>query len=141
MYQKILFICTGNYYRSRFAEALFNFHAENLNLTWRAFSRGLQIDLAPPGLSPHTTQAMDLLRIPLHYTAPERQSLSLDDLHHSHRAIALKRIEHYPMMREQFPTFADQIEYWDVHDIDFEEPPVTLDLIGKQVSQLLASLR
>ncbi len=84
---------------------------------------------------------MEFLQIPSHYTSPERQSLSLGDLHQSHRTIALKQTEHLPMMQEQFPDFANLIEYWEVHDIDFAEPTVTLDLIGKQISQLLSSLR
>ena len=42
--QTILFICTGNYYRSRFAEAFFNHHAEVRGLCWRAISRGLAIE-------------------------------------------------------------------------------------------------
>jgi len=36
----VLFLCTGNYYRSRHAEAVFNHHAERLGLGWRAVSRG-----------------------------------------------------------------------------------------------------
>src|SRR5438067_2061883 len=38
-----LFLCTGNYYRSRFAEILFNHRASHLRLDWRAESRGLKI--------------------------------------------------------------------------------------------------
>src|SRR5947199_205561 len=37
----VLFLCTGNYYRSRFAEVLFNSVAGKMGLTWRASSRGL----------------------------------------------------------------------------------------------------
>ena len=35
----VLFLCTGNYYRSRFAEALFNSVARKMNLPWKASSR------------------------------------------------------------------------------------------------------
>src|SRR5262245_59358254 len=38
--KKILFLCTGNYYRSRYAEEIFNHIAEQRGLAWRAFSRG-----------------------------------------------------------------------------------------------------
>src|SRR5262245_31370231 len=41
---KLLFLCTGNYYRSRFAELLFNARAATHALPWQAFSRGLAID-------------------------------------------------------------------------------------------------
>ena len=44
---RVLFICTGNYYRSRFAEAVFNHRAGEWAPGWSAFSRGLAIDAAP----------------------------------------------------------------------------------------------
>jgi len=36
----VLFLCTGNYYRSRYAEELFNHLARAEGLSWRAISRG-----------------------------------------------------------------------------------------------------
>ena len=39
--KKILFLCTGNYYRSRLAEELFNHLAIKNDLPWRAWSEGL----------------------------------------------------------------------------------------------------
>jgi protein-tyrosine-phosphatase len=32
----VLFLCTGNYYRSRFAEVLFNSVAGKMGLLWQA---------------------------------------------------------------------------------------------------------
>ena len=43
---RVLFLCTGNYYRSRFAEALFNSLAKRAELNWTADSRGLATDRA-----------------------------------------------------------------------------------------------
>ena len=40
----VLFLCTGNYYRSRFAEVLFNSVAGKMGLPWRASSRGLALE-------------------------------------------------------------------------------------------------
>jgi protein-tyrosine-phosphatase len=40
----VLFLCTGNYYRSRFAEELFNYEAERASLPWIAQSRGLALE-------------------------------------------------------------------------------------------------
>ena len=37
----VLFLCTGNHYRSRFAEILFDSVARKLGLPWRASSKGL----------------------------------------------------------------------------------------------------
>src|SRR6266446_4485609 len=40
----VLFLCTGNFYRSRFAEIYFNWLAPREKLLWRADSRGLALD-------------------------------------------------------------------------------------------------
>jgi len=34
----VLFLCTGNYYRSRYAKILFNSKAEEMGLDWNAVS-------------------------------------------------------------------------------------------------------
>ena len=39
----VLFLCSGNYYRSRFAEHQFNAIADRDQLPWRADSRGLVV--------------------------------------------------------------------------------------------------
>jgi protein-tyrosine-phosphatase len=44
--KNILFLCTGNYYRSRFAEVLFNSVAGKMGLPWQAYSRGLALERA-----------------------------------------------------------------------------------------------
>ncbi len=38
MQNRVLFLCTGNYYRSRFAEILFNSVAGKMGLPWMAMS-------------------------------------------------------------------------------------------------------
>ena len=47
MPRTVLFLCTGNYYRSRFAEELFNDSARRAGLDWTATSRGLALELGP----------------------------------------------------------------------------------------------
>ncbi len=51
----VLFLCTGNYYRSRYAEILFNAKAEIMELEWKAVSRGLAPDPRNPGPMFHET--------------------------------------------------------------------------------------
>jgi protein-tyrosine phosphatase len=49
-YQKkrtVLFLCTANYYRSRFAEFYFNSIAAAAGLPWQAESRGLSLNVVP----------------------------------------------------------------------------------------------
>ena len=44
MSRTVLFLCTGNYYRSRYAEELFNDLARSAGLGWTAASRGLAVE-------------------------------------------------------------------------------------------------
>src|SRR6267142_6368663 len=53
----VLFLCTGNYYRSRYAEILFNWKAQQHGLTWKADSRGLDPDPLNPGPMSRDTMA------------------------------------------------------------------------------------
>lgn len=137
---RVLFICTGNYYRSRFAEAVFNYRAVQRSLPWRAFSRGVAIHLAEGPLSPHTLRALNERKIPLSHTGPDRCQISEDDLRQASRIIALKETEHRPYLERMFPAWAKRIEYWHFHDIDFVEPAVVLPEIEKRVEGLVESL-
>ena len=78
--QHMLFICTGNVYRSRFAEAVFNHHAEQREIPWTAFSRGLAVHLTEEDLSPFTAGALASRQIELRHTGASRKQLSETDL-------------------------------------------------------------
>ena len=140
--RKVLFICSGNYYRSRFAEALFNHHAIARELPWRAFSRGLAIYLVDGcgPLSAHTAAELNRLGIPRRHTGVEPVQLDESDLAESERVIALKRAEHHPMMGHLFPDWQERIEYWHVHDLDAALPEDALAQIHGQVTELLGEL-
>lgn len=138
-----MFICTGNYYRSRFAEYLFNYHAEQRGIPWQATSRGLKIELIQPEhgpLSLHTTNALLERRIP---REPVRYpiALTVDDLESSAIVIALKRTEHQPMMQQKFPEWEQRIHYWQVDDIDVAHPKDALPLIEQHIMALFDELK
>jgi protein-tyrosine phosphatase len=60
----VLFLCTGNYYRSRFAELLFNHLAAAKAAPWRAESRGLDPDPLNIGpISRHTRRSVQPSKI------------------------------------------------------------------------------
>jgi protein-tyrosine phosphatase len=59
---KILFICTGNYYRSRVAEVLFNYNAAKARLNWKADSRGIDLNRGIYNVGPMSPQALGWLR-------------------------------------------------------------------------------
>jgi protein-tyrosine phosphatase len=57
----VLFLCTGNYYRSRFAEILFNSVAGKMSLLWRASSRGLALERGVNNIGPMAVTAIEAL--------------------------------------------------------------------------------
>src|SRR5207248_6771689 len=57
----VLFLCTGNYYRSRFAEVLFNSVAGRMGLPWRASSRGLALERGVNNVGPMAVSAVQAL--------------------------------------------------------------------------------
>lgn len=60
----LLFLCTGNYYRSRFADFYFRHLAANHKLDWQVDSRGLQLHPDNHGpLSHHTIHEYERLGI------------------------------------------------------------------------------
>lgn len=139
---EILFVCTGNYYRSRLAEALFNFEAERANLSWRAFSRGLCTWLVPPNsLSADTEAALQARNIPVTYAAVGPTQISAKAIEQATRTIALKEAEHRPMFEHDFPSLIDRIEYWHVHDIDVAHPDEAIPEIEIRVRALLEELQ
>ncbi len=141
MAKKLLFICTGNYYRSRFAEAVFNHKAEETGLGWKAFSRGLAIHYVPEGdLSEHTAAALESRGIHVRHTGPIRVQLSEADLREASLVIALKDDEHRPMVREMFPAWESKIVFWDVSDMPHIWPEEALPVIQKRVEELVREL-
>jgi protein-tyrosine phosphatase len=138
----VLFLCTGNYYRSRFAEQLFNWLAEQAGLPWRADSRGLLVGLSGNigPISPHVRARLQALGIPLDGDCRSPRQLSAADLTTAALVIAVKESEHRPMLAKQFPSWAEKIEYWHVDDLDYATPEEALPVLERQVRALVAEL-
>ncbi len=60
--KQVLFLCSGNYYRSRFAEMLFNALAAQTHLPWVADSSGLAVDRPNGNLGPIAAPTLSALR-------------------------------------------------------------------------------
>jgi protein-tyrosine phosphatase len=130
--KRVLFLCTGNYYRSRFAEIVFNWHAELRGLAWRAESRGLALDNRNAGpISRHTVLSLAAQGISwAEYLRPAM----------AHRIIAVKEAEHRPIVEARFATWRDLVEYWHVHDIDCATPDEAIAHLEREIVQLLTTL-
>src|SRR5436190_8578779 len=135
----VLFLCTGNYYRSRYAESLFNSVAGKMGLPWRATSRGLALERGVHNVGPMAASAVkaleamgvcagdDCARAPAQVTT--------DDLERADRVVALKRDEHLPLLQERFPAWAEKVEFWHVDDA-----PEVLGLMEREVMGLVARI-
>lgn len=129
MARTVLFLCTGNYYRSRYAEELFNHLARRARLDWEATSHALAIERGKDNVGPMAWQTIDALTIdgisPL--GASRMPAVCTHDaLEASDMVVAVKEAEHRTLLAERFPGWEDRVIYWHVHDIDVAPPDVAL---------------
>ena len=104
----ILFLCTGNYYRSRFAEELFNHRAAHLGINWQAQSRALAIERGRNNvgsLSPLVLWGLMTRGLSAKGTNRAPQQCTILDLESADFIVALNEIEHRPLMSERFPDW------------------------------------
>lgn len=139
MIQTVLFLCTGNYYRSRFAEIVFNHIAAERKLAWRAISRGLDLKIGRNigEISIHTRDACRARGLALPRPLAFPQALAESDLQQAGIVIAVKEAEHRKYLQRLFPGWTDRVRYWHVHDLDAATPHEALAELGTLV-QLLA---
>ena len=138
-HHSVLFLCTGNYYRSRFAEVLFNSAAGKMGLPWKAASKGLALERGVNKVGSMAVSAVNALeamgvcatdavtRFPMQATA--------DDFALADWIVALKQAEHLPLMQERFPAWVEKVEFWHVDDA-----PEVLALIEQEVMRLVARI-
>jgi protein-tyrosine phosphatase len=139
--QRVLFLCTGNYYRSRFAEILFNWQARERGLDWTADSRGLALDACNNGpISRHTVANLKIRGIESDTCARLPQPVCESDLAGADRIIAVKEAEHRPLFEAKFPNWLDRVEFWHVHDLDCATPDTSLPHLEREVTRLIERL-
>ena len=142
--KQVLFVCTGNYYRSRFAEILFNAGAAERGLAWRATSRGTDVYGAGAGnvgpLSAHARQALEARGVPLDPDLRMPMPLTEGDLAKSDLVVAVCEAEQRPHLERDFPHAAPSVEYWGVEDLGVTPAEEALPAIERHVAALLDRL-
>lgn len=138
--RKILFICTGNYYRSKFAEIYFNYISHTL-ISYKAQSRGINIEnpLNIGFISPYTVLRLNKLEIPIPKLKPPIL-LTENDLITSEIVIALDEKEHFEYLNETYPIHQNKITYWNIPDLYKESAETALDKLQIEVINLFVSL-
>jgi len=138
--RSVLFLCTGNFYRSRFAAAVFNALATEADLAWRADSRGLRLTDANVGsISP-----LALAGLAARGIAAEAERLpiavTLADLTAADLVIAVSVDEHRPMLTQAFPDWAARATYWQVEDLHLTPAHDALSALESEVRRLVEQL-
>ena len=120
--RSVLFLCTGNAYRSRYAEAWFNYlcimDPRNKH-TLKAFSRGLNVtcgtlDACRLGYYPETRERLLEKQIPACCTGSSTRQVEYRDFLLADLVICMYEIEHRPYIDEKFPSMSPI--YWNVPD-------------------------
>jgi len=139
----LLFLCTGNYYRSRFVELLFNHYAANAALSWRAESRGIALEFGVNNRGPISSAALAVLHergiVP---AEPIRFPLQVEeeDFRRTQRIIALEEAEHHPLLLHRFPHWLTRVEFWHVPDVPRATAADGVALMSRQVQNLIREL-
>jgi protein-tyrosine phosphatase len=139
----VLFLCTGNYYRSRFAELLFNYLASQKGLDWPAMSRALAIELGRGNIGPISPAVVREVRsraIPLEDALRFPLGLGESDLAGASHIVAVDQDEHLPLLERKFPSWVDRVEFWNVHDMHLTLPSEAFAEIDQDVLRLIERL-
>jgi protein-tyrosine phosphatase len=134
MMQRVLFLCTGNYFRSRFSEEWFNYCVSSRNLQDRleAKSAGLAVKPGNGNVGPMAIEAiaaltsrgvvLDRTRLQMPHQLSESELMDADCV------VAVDAETHRPMVQAQFPAWESRILFWDVKDLgegDVGVDPIT----------------
>lgn len=124
--KSVLFLCTGNWYRSRLSEILFNYYAMMSKIEWRADSRGLT-GTSIQGISPDALNFLEKKGLHTLMEEPRNpEAVKVSDLEQSDLIIVLCRDEHEGIMRERFGQIPKILEsqgklrFWNVFDVPAE---------------------
>ena len=140
--KQVLFVCTGNHYRSRFAEALFNQKAREAHLDWMAVSRGLRLVPSQQGISSLAQRELIQRGVPQELWKGDPKALTKEDLEASNYIVLMDEAEHRPMLEKQFPVRDDhKIHYWHIGEIGKMKLPTACKAMAKDVEELLGTLK
>lgn len=139
----VLFLCTGNYYRSRYAEELFNHLARGSELNWEAESRAIAIEHGVSNFGPMATPSLAALEIDgVRAAGASRFPLpcTIADLSSADLVIAVNEAEHHNLLTLRFPGWEDRVTYWHVYDLDQAQPAEALGTLRSLVHELVRKL-
>ncbi|WP_370980529.1 low molecular weight phosphatase family protein [Agaribacterium sp. ZY112] len=143
--KKILFLCTGNYYRSRFSEEYFNYHCKERKLNWSADSMGIQRDFTGNGnvgpIAAQTLAKLDELGINPQAHTRMPKHVQTEHFNEYDRVIAVSIDEHEPMMKLIWSdSELEKIEFFEVEDLHIYGHEVAFPILIKSLDKLISDL-
>ena len=138
---KVLFVCTANIHRSRFAEEVFNHLAKKGDSVHQAFSAGLRVgDYSFRTIYYPALDNLKKFNITPH--RPSAHSMHIDDVDLSEygRIICMDEGEHKPMVLANPNLKNDLFEYWNIIDEPKVKSELSLPKCFQRVESLLSDL-
>ena len=130
--KKILFVCTGNYYRSRFAEEYFRHLTKIFKLNIQTSSAGFEIELADGAadrfgeIFPLTKFKLKSLGIykehPIMETCKPRVKITEKHFEDNDIIVILDRDEHQKYL-DKYSVNYNKLLFWNVKDVEFGGTP------------------
>ena len=138
---KVLFVCTQNIHRSRFAEEVFNYLAKKSNSKHQAFSAGFRVGdysfrtIYYPALD-------NLKKLNIAPLRPNDFSKHIDDVDLSEydRIICMDEGEHKPKVLANPSLQNDLFEYWNIIDEPKVKSEISLPKCYQKVDNLLRDI-
>jgi protein-tyrosine phosphatase len=141
--KKLLFLCTGNYYRSRFAAILLNALAPQAGLDWKADSRGTAPEMDTGNVGPISVYALQGLQargVPENGPPRFPMRVEEEDMAEADLVIGPKEAEHRAAIEKRFVPCLSKVAYWHINDLDVAPPETALAALETEIKNLIQDL-